>query len=293
MCCPKGLSLIGRKHTKGHNMKIIFCLFIFLVLTIITQVGGLIFLLCLPLFHFINKKIKNPNLRLLSKTAMFLALYFAICFTIIPFIAALFGRYPLPITNKEKIRPNNILSCLLNRHYVRKEMLTAINQVSRKLNTAHDDYIIYYLDAGFPFINGFPMLPHLSHSDGRKLDITYYYKDTSTNEEIHGSPSWLGYGFCEGPVKNEINTTAGCISQGYWQYDLLRHLVSKSLKGKYKVNERKTAILVKAFANEPTISMIFIEPHLKQRWGLKNIEKIRFQGCRAVRHDDHIHIQIY
>ena len=137
------------------------------------------------------------------------------------------------------------------------------------------------------------MLPHLSHSDGKKLDITYYYKDNSSNKEIHGSPSWLGYGFCEEPTRHEINTTTECKSQGYWQYDLLRHFVSKSLKGKYNVDGQKTAQLIKAFANESTISMIFIEPHLKQRWGLSNIEKIRFQGCQAVRHDDHIHVQIY
>ena len=39
------------------------------------------------------------------------------------------------------------------------------------------------------------------------------------------------------------------------------------------------------------ISKIFIEPHLKKRMNLKN-PKIRFHGCRAVRHDDHIHLQI-
>ena len=37
---------------------------------------------------------------------------------------------------------------------------------------------------------------------------------------------------------------------------------------------------------------IFIEPHLKQRLGIKN-QKVRFHGCGAVRHDDHIHLQIH
>ena len=40
------------------------------------------------------------------------------------------------------------------------------------------------------------------------------------------------------------------------------------------------------------IKKIFIEPHLKTRWGLKNYQKIRYHGCHAVRHDDHIHVQL-
>ncbi|MFT5619364.1 MAG: hypothetical protein ACI85I_002607, partial [Arenicella sp.] len=37
---------------------------------------------------------------------------------------------------------------------------------------------------------------------------------------------------------------------------------------------------------------VFIEPHLKTRLGLENYSKIRFHGCQAVRHDDHIHVQL-
>jgi hypothetical protein len=40
------------------------------------------------------------------------------------------------------------------------------------------------------------------------------------------------------------------------------------------------------------VSKVFIEPHLKNRLNL-NHSKIRFHGCRAVRHDDHIHFQIH
>ncbi|MBB3160132.1 hypothetical protein FHS25_000564 [Rhizobium laguerreae] len=36
---------------------------------------------------------------------------------------------------------------------------------------------------------------------------------------------------------------------------------------------------------------IFIEPHLKNALGIAD-SHIRFQGCRAARHDDHIHIQV-
>ena len=29
------------------------------------------------------------------------------------------------------------------------------------------------LDGGFPFLDGFPLLPRLSHDDGRKLDLAF------------------------------------------------------------------------------------------------------------------------
>jgi hypothetical protein len=36
---------------------------------------------------------------------------------------------------------------------------------------------------------------------------------------------------------------------------------------------------------------MIVQPHLKSRLKLKST-KIRFHGCKAVRHDDHIHIQL-
>ena len=36
---------------------------------------------------------------------------------------------------------------------------------------------------------------------------------------------------------------------------------------------------------------LLLEPHLKTRLKLEKYDKIRFQGCRAARHDDHIHVQ--
>lgn len=39
------------------------------------------------------------------------------------------------------------------------------------------------------------------------------------------------------------------------------------------------------------LERILIEPHLATRLGVLS-PLVRFQGCRAARHDDHIHIQI-
>lgn len=50
--------------------------------------------------------------------------------------------------------------------------------------------------------------------------------------------------------------------------------------------------LVAAFARRRAIGKLFLEPHLKSRWRLGAYDKIRFHGCKAVRHDDHLHIQL-
>ena len=40
------------------------------------------------------------------------------------------------------------------------------------------------------------------------------------------------------------------------------------------------------------VDRIFIEPYLAARLGVQASPALGFQGCRAARHDDHIHIQI-
>ena len=53
----------------------------------------------------------------------------------------------------------------------------------------------------------------------------------------------------------------------------------------------RTRYLLQNLCESKLVEKIFIEPHLKKRMNLE-YDKIRFQGCYAARHDDHIHIQI-
>ena len=58
------------------------------------------------------------------------------------------------------------------------------------------------------------------------------------------------------------------------------------------LDETRTAEALRWLAaNLPATGKVFIEPHLADRLGATG-EKIRFQGCRAARHDDHIHVQL-
>lgn len=259
-------------------------------MTALTQVGGIILILSYPVFWIIKKKTNKTAFRRLLYTASFSIIYLLFTFFIIPPVAKHFGRTPLPLYSKT-IKPLNLMTCILNRHYVRPKLKNNITSVADKISKKHPNTIISYLDANFPFYNGFPLLPHLSHNDGKKLDIAFLYKNKSGKEVNNTAPSFMGYGVYEEPKKNEYNMPKNCKDKGFWQYDILQKFVPQWNKNKIIFDEDRTKDLIKLLVKEPTTSKIFIEPHLKTRMNLQN-SKVRFHGCRAVRHDDHIHLQI-
>ncbi|ASY71232.1 hypothetical protein [Sinorhizobium fredii] len=62
----------------------------------------------------------------------------------------------------------------------------------------------------------------------------------------------------------------------------------------WSLEEQRTREAIRWLSDEGRgfgVEKIFVEPHLAQRLGV-SAENIRFQGCRAARHDDHIHMQI-
>ncbi len=265
---------------------------LFIFLTALTQVGGLVYLISFATHKSINKKIDNKLLRGSLKFISFLTFYSIATFLIVPVLAKPFGRVPLPLTQTENLRPLNFLTCFLNRHYVRPELKRTTIEVAKQMNSKFPGTVLNYLDANFPFINGFPLIPHLSHNDGKKLDIAFCYIDNKTGRATNGVPSVIGYGISEEPEPNEVNTANLCIKQGYWQYSFLMKIIPEGNKRNFTFDGTRTKELVNFFASNSTIGKIFIEPHLKTRLKLTS-DKIRFHGCQAVRHDDHIHIQLW
>lgn len=183
------------------------------------------------------------------------------------------------------------MTCVLNRHYVRPDLKSSIQSAAKNISQEYPNTTISYLDANFPFCDGFPLLPHLSHNDGKKMDIAFLYKDKYGNELDNKAPSFIGYGVYEAPKKSEYNMPENCKNKGFWQYSILEKFVPQWNKNKMVFDEDRTKSLIQLLIKEPATSKIFIEPHLKTRMAL-NSNKVRFHGCRAVRHDDHIHLQI-
>ncbi|RZN82608.1 MAG: hypothetical protein EVB11_07775 [Winogradskyella sp.] len=253
-------------------LKLVGHLLVILLLTIATQVGGIIWLISI----FLSKRVTW------KKRFIFPILYLVFNLLIIPPVAKVFGREQLPITSND-VKPINWFYPMTFRNYAKPELKELLIETSKKSNTT-----ITYLDANFPFINGFPLLPHLSHDDGKKIDISFMYK-TENGKSTNKKPSFSGYGAYVNSDKNF--TTSSCKSKGYWQYDFSKYLTFGS-SDDLDFDAKKTKALIRELLNHSETQKLFVEPHLKSSLGLSNYSKIRFHGCQAVRHDDHIHLQI-
>ena len=128
------------------------------LLTILTQVGGLLWLMSV----FIAAKLQK------RKRYTFPIVYLAFNLIIIPSVTPYFGRKKLPLI-KSALKPQNLIYPLLFRNYVDNELYDVLQKST--IDLAHLGIKTTYLDANFPFLNGFPLFPHLSHNDGKKIYI--------------------------------------------------------------------------------------------------------------------------
>jgi len=96
------------------------------------------------------------------------------------------------------------LFCALNRHYVTPRLAELATRLARAVAAGHPSVTLYWLDVGFPFGDGFPLLPHVSHDDGGKIDIAVIHAAPSGR-----SPSPIGcWGFVQ-PRPGDLQPCAG------------------------------------------------------------------------------------
>ncbi|NSX55087.1 hypothetical protein [Parasulfitobacter algicola] len=240
-------------------LQILWHFMIFAVLTILTQIGGIAWLVAL----FFKRRI-----------IAFLGIYFVSSLGAI-FLAPHFGRQALPCFSNENLVVASPLYCVLNRTYVTPEMAGVAGDLAERMATEFPGTQTRVLDASFPFWDGFPLIPHLSHDDGEKLDIAFYYQ----NDQM-ASP--IGYwGFEDGPTQcPDVWPTLR------WDMAWLAPFMRDTV-----FDETRTRAALLQLSQDPRVSKILLEPHLETRLGVRS-NKIRFQGCRAARHDDHIHFQL-
>lgn len=260
--------------------RLLFHLLVFAILTLLTQIGGLLYALVLIFYHPTRR-------RPLKQFIVYLAAYLLLSLWGIPQLAALTGRVELP--HNEHIRARSTAYRLLNRHYVKPEVKTELEAVATALRAEESAAVLVYLDANFPFLDGFPLFPHLSHNDGNKVDLSFFYRD-QFGKLSTDKPSRSGYGVFESPRLGEFNQTEICLKAGNTLYDKTSLLTLGVNRTELKFDPEFNALLLKLLSANAQTEKIFIEPHLKHRLGMTS-DKIRFQGCHAVRHDDHIHWQ--
>jgi hypothetical protein len=259
--------------------KVVRTIIFFVVLTILTQVGGLIWLM-------VRKIGKRFSDRWKIQLVINLILYVMVTLTMVPVLARIGGRVALPVvaTQKTPLAPRSFLFVLFNRHYVKKDAREVVLQAARRLERAYPGSVVHYLDAGFPFSDYFPMLPHLSHSRGNSVDLAYCYKlkDGSYTK----SPSAIGYFLYEGPKASESQPYRNQPSLLRWNFNWLQWLNRNQ-----QLDRDRTRALLKYFLEDPRTTRVLLELHLHHRWGIVH-HKLDFQQLRAARHDDHMHVSV-
>ena len=143
-------------------IRISLVLLMFLILTVLTQVGGVVYLLSILTHKLTDKWTSNNILKATYRFTSFLTLYCLTTFLIVTVIAKPLGRVPLPLTKQNHLQPLNILTCFLNRNYVRQELKQAAFNVAKQMNDKFPGTTTNYLDANFPFVDKFPLKNHLS-----------------------------------------------------------------------------------------------------------------------------------
>ncbi len=283
------------KSALQKTSKIISLVFVVVLLTLVSEVGGLIFLCTFFGVRWFVKRWDVPLLDFFLLRQLFLVAWFLIFYTlsifwIVPPLAKLGGKVPLPIDHPY-LRPAHLLYAWTNRHYVTPALREVLEENATQFARQFIGGRVFYLDAGFPFGN-VPLPPHLTHR-GTQADIAFCYLNAATNQPVNSLPSNSGYGVFETPQTGEPKTTAYCKEKGFSLYDFNKYFTFGSNRKAYRLDPVRTTALVQIFAKNPKIGKILIEPHLEQRWGLISFGKVRFHGCQAVRHDDHFHVEVY
>lgn len=243
----------------------LFHFFVFVLLTLLTQVGGIAWLVALAF----------------RRTLLVFILFYAALSASVVWIAPTFGRVALSCLETGPLAVQSWMYCALNRNYVTPELADVLMDTAEEMDRRYPGTITLVLDASFPFLDGFPLLPHLSHDDGEKADLAFYYADAT--------------GYLPGAVRSPIGYFA--FEQGpthcppawptlRWNFDAVQPIWPD-----YTLEPERNRTVLDVLSSDPRVGRIFVEPHLVESLGAAS-DSIRFQGCRAARHDDHIHMQL-
>lgn len=256
-------------------------------LTLLTQIGGLAYLLAMLAAKFARKHHVSSRW---VPPAFLLGFYVSLSL-LATVVAPHFGRTPLPClaSASEKLAMQSPVYCALNRHYVTPEFKSLLFALASDVDNRFPGTVTLVLDANFPFIDGFPLLPHLSHGDGRNVDLAYYYRSIEGDYLPGKTNSPIGYwAFEEPPPGSHLP----CIGRNDWltlRWDMAWFRPFRS--GHALDHDRTRAAIdwLTTSGRKDGIYRIFLEPHLAKTLGIESAA-VRFQGCLAARHDDHLHV---
>jgi hypothetical protein len=305
-------------------LNILGIILLFTILTTLSQVGGIILLLWLLLYQFFKKRLKNTWVRRGVHVVGFVVFYLFFMFIIIPPLARIQDRVPLPMSKSGALVPVTYWTAIFGRNYIKSEGRDKLETIAEAFVKKHPELKVKYMDCNYPFRfigsdeiheeTGFPILeglfPHFSHL-GDKADIALIYNDEEGNPS-NLTPTAIGYGSSVEPNKDEpgyvgpncpcrtktLNQKKGkdgvpCVCDdtltlGFIRmYSFMYRNVPQNEN--IKLDTLNSASLIKMFT--PYDSRIILEAHLRKR--LKVLQtSFGNHSCKTVRHDDHFHVRM-
>jgi hypothetical protein len=238
-----------------------------LLLTVLTQLGGLVWIAS----------------RWFRRPVLVFVLAYAGVWGAVQVVAPMTGRVALPCFGAP-LRAQSVVYCGLMRNFVTPELATVAMDAAVRVEAEFPGTVTLALDGGFPFLDGVPLLPHLSHDDGEKLDLAFFYAEDEGGYLPGQTRSPLGY-FAFAALEWPDDCPLVWLTLR-WRMGWLQGWF-----GAIEVEPQRTTALVRALLADARVGKVFVEPPLARAWGLSD-PKLRFQGCRAARHDDHIHLQL-
>lgn len=277
-------SLILGPLTLSTNISKLIGIITTIFLTLFTQVGGLIIW---PFWHWAlgdTTETDNESFSTLKSVGKLFGIYFLVSQLVVPLIANQTGRQRLPLyaTADLPLGPQTILFPLLNRTYVRHHAYDTLINAVQTASKQEPDMVVRYLDAGFPF-PFIPLLPHLSHSDGQRIDIAFQFQQDGDYVDRARSP--IGYwGYVQESKERCINHSSKYPIPLRWDFKWLQPILPD-----LDLDIAKNKTLFKSLAKEKRVCSILLEPTLHNTL---NAPKLIANSCNVARHDDHFHVSI-
>ena len=190
------------------------------------------------------------------------------------------GLVTLPCDGKGPLRPHIGAYCWLGRAWVTPQARAALVAIADRFVRRHPDSVVLFMDASGASGKK-PFAPHLSHGDGREVDLAVFYR-TPAGLALTRPPTLNGYSAYEPPRPGD---PVAC-KAGQRPGDRGDPPASRG----WRLDDGRTRDLVALLSADARVRRVLIEPHLKHRFGMDRDIRLRFAGCWAARHDDHIHV---
>lgn len=197
------------------------------------------------------------------------------------------GLVTLPCDASTPLEPVLSRYCRLGRHFVTPATRDALVDTANAMRARYPGEVLRFMDAsGADGVKPFP--PHQSHGDGHQIDLGLYYTDIEGRplDRFPSTEAWGGYWPAE-PAREgeEIACPNGRPGRA--------EKPDPPPDRPWRLDEERTKALVEILIADPRVRQVLIEPHLERRFGLWGHPKLRFAGCQAARHDDHLHVDFH